>query len=315
MKIYQRVLSALIIIVTIVAGMGCGQRRELSDKELAQVFHDAFLTNAYTTGRSLRLDSLRLYEPIFNHYGYTTEDVQYTIGSFSRRKSARLSDVVEEAIRMLEREGEKLDYEVAILDTVNQIAYRRTIKTIYQDSLIEMRDFRDTTKMLITIENPKAGEYTINFDYLIDKLDTTPNGYLAITWMERDRSDEEMEQLKKKMAKSEEKEGEKKEKKEEPQEISRLLEYQKNNRNMVRKVVSKYSNKINITELCERLKVQIAMPVKVEGEPIVTVKNLSIKYLPTLIEARDSLFEQLLQVRILDDKLLFPPSDESMDSL
>ena len=84
---------------------GCARHRIIPDDELALIFHDAFLTNAYLNTENVRPDSLRLYEPIFAHYGYTTEDVHYTIGNFSKRKSARLGDVVEEAIDLLEAEG------------------------------------------------------------------------------------------------------------------------------------------------------------------------------------------------------------------
>ena len=67
----------------------------------------------------MKTDSLRIYEPIFARYGYTTDDVHYTIGNFSKRKSARLGDVVERAIEMLEREGKIYNQEVAVLDTID----------------------------------------------------------------------------------------------------------------------------------------------------------------------------------------------------
>ena len=85
--------------------------------------------------RGMRPDSLNLYEPIFAKYGYTTADVQYTIGNFSKRKSARLSDVVEQAIKLLETEAEHLDREVSILDTIDNVARRTFRRTLYADSL------------------------------------------------------------------------------------------------------------------------------------------------------------------------------------
>ena len=82
----------------------CAHHKIIPDEKLALIFHDAFLANAYVGNRNLVKDSLNLYEPIFARYGYTTEDVHYTIGNFSKRKSARLGDVVERAIAMLESE-------------------------------------------------------------------------------------------------------------------------------------------------------------------------------------------------------------------
>ena len=78
----------------------------IPDDELALIFHDAFLTNAYLNAENVRSDSLRLYEPIFAHYGYTTEDVHYTIGNFfetEERAPGRRSS--REAIDLLEAEG------------------------------------------------------------------------------------------------------------------------------------------------------------------------------------------------------------------
>ena len=95
--------------------LACSGYKIIPDEQLALIFHDAFLSNAYMQHRGMRPDSLNLYEPIFAKYGYTTADVQYTIGNFSKRKSARLSDVVEQAIKLLETEAEHLDREVSIL--------------------------------------------------------------------------------------------------------------------------------------------------------------------------------------------------------
>ena len=95
----------LLLLVVLLLPTACKRRTIIPDDELALIFHDAYLTNAYIEREHIEYDSLNLYAPIFAHYGYTTEDVQFTIGNFSKRKSARLSDVVEAAIDLLEAEG------------------------------------------------------------------------------------------------------------------------------------------------------------------------------------------------------------------
>ena len=109
--------------------LACSGYKIIPDEQLALIFHDAFLSNAYMQHRGMRPDSLNLYEPIFAKYGYTTADVQYTIGNFSKRKSARLSDVVEQAIKLLETEAEHLDREVSILDTIAARSAARSTPT------------------------------------------------------------------------------------------------------------------------------------------------------------------------------------------
>ena len=121
MKRFLRMAASAAFLLLLSA---CARHKIIPDDTLAQIFHDAFLTNAYIGSEGVKTDSLRIYEPIFARYGYTTDDVHYTIGNFSKRKSARLGDVVERAIEMLEREGKIYNQEVAVLDTIDNVARR-----------------------------------------------------------------------------------------------------------------------------------------------------------------------------------------------
>ncbi|MFQ7387937.1 MAG: amidohydrolase family protein, partial [Alistipes sp.] len=140
------------------------------DEKLAQIFHDAFLTNAYIGDVRVNIDSLNIYEPIFARYGYTTRDVYYTIGNFSKRKSARLGDVVEMAIDKLEAEGKFYDREVAVLDTIDNVARRSFTRTVYADSLIRVGSLRDTARLRFSVD-VRPGEYNLSLKYLVDSLD------------------------------------------------------------------------------------------------------------------------------------------------
>lgn len=284
MKIQRFKRSLIIVIAALVAATGCSKRTLLSDDELAVIFHDAFLANAYSTREGLRLDTLKLYEPIFQRYGYSTEDVQYTIGSFSTRKSARLSDVVEMSIKMLEAEGVALDREVAVLDTINNYAVRNTTRMIYQDSLIKVRDFSDTLALRITLENPTAGNYHINYRYLIDTTDTTPKGYRAMRWVE------EWEENKKA------KEGE---------DSLHIVKKRHNSSILSRGRASSYGTTIMVDDKSERLEILLAHPLQIKGTPHVTIKNLTIKSVLRDEQALDTLYANLLPVIIFNDELLF----------
>lgn len=101
----KRIFRISLCAFLLLAGAACTRHKIIPDEKLAQIFHDAFLTNAYIGDVRVNIDSLNIYEPIFARYGYTTRDVYYTIGNFSKRKSARLGDVVEMAIDKLEAEG------------------------------------------------------------------------------------------------------------------------------------------------------------------------------------------------------------------
>ena len=89
----KRIFRISLCAFLLLAGAACTRHKIIPDEKLAQIFHDAFLTNAYIGDVRVNIDSLNIYEPIFARYGYTTRDVYYTIGNFSKRKSARLGDV------------------------------------------------------------------------------------------------------------------------------------------------------------------------------------------------------------------------------
>lgn len=167
----KRLIRLFCLIAAATALGSCARDKVIPDEELARIFRDAYLINAYVSDRGVKLDSLELYEPVFSRYGYTAEDVRYTIGNFSRRKSAKLSDVVEQSIRLLEEESAYYKYEVGVLDTIDNVARRRFTRTVYSDSLIRVTRIKDTARLRVRIPDTRPGEYRVSFDYLIDSLD------------------------------------------------------------------------------------------------------------------------------------------------
>lgn len=187
MKPLCSIAKNLAVAVCIIAAAACAHHKIIPDKTLAAIFHDAFLTNAYIENQKFATDSLDIYSPIFEKYGYAVEDVQYTIGNFSKRKNARLGDVVEEAIKMLEAEGSFYEQEVVVLDSLDNIAQRAFRRKIYSDSLIRVSRLKDTDRLKITLSDIRTGEYKIEYDYIIDSLDDT-SGRRSIFTFEREDS-------------------------------------------------------------------------------------------------------------------------------
>ncbi|MFI3259816.1 MAG: hypothetical protein R3Y16_06955 [Rikenellaceae bacterium] len=306
-KRYIRFVAVSVAII-LLGGVSCARRTMLSDDELAQVFHDAFLSNSYTSLRSIKLDTLKLYEPIFEKYGYTVEDVQYTIGSFSTRKSARLSDVVERAISMLEVRGLELDREVAILDTVDNIAIRRATEVIYTDSLVEYRGESDSTEVKLIFAEIEKGQYYLSFRYLIDSTDNSKKSYTTRLWLERDES---------KRVEKEVKEGDSlnmKSNYDKYEYITTTKEYNTNNSTLKRSQVGVYNQKINVDDRAQRLIVNLVMPMGKEEdvERSVRIKELKITRVPEAEEARDMLVDELMNLRVFDYELFHTQSQNSL---
>lgn len=171
MKLLRTATAACAALMLLSAG--CSQQRVIPDKTLAKIIHDAFLANAYVENRDTRvkMDSVDIYTPIFDRYGYTAEDVRYTIGNFAKRKSARLGDVVEIAIAQLEKEGIVYDRLGTIIDTVTAVGKRAFTSTVLSDSLISISRIKDTASLRLVVDNIREGDYVIDYDYIVDSLD------------------------------------------------------------------------------------------------------------------------------------------------
>ena len=85
MKIYRYIVK-LFVAALMVLGIGCSGPRVIPDDILIKIFHDAYIANAYMEECRIRQDSLLIYEPIFQRYGYTMEDLQYTITNDTKKR-------------------------------------------------------------------------------------------------------------------------------------------------------------------------------------------------------------------------------------
>ena len=186
MNFKRRTILLLCAVVTLLSGVGCQSQREIPDEDLIKIFHDAYLANAYIGECGINEDSLYLYEPIFERYGYTVEDMQHTLKTFSERKSALLSDLMMEVSAQLEREAKIESRKIMILDTIDNVAKRRYTRTVYEDSLIRVKRLRDTNDLRIRIKDLTTGDYTISFDYFIDTLDENRNSRILVYALKND---------------------------------------------------------------------------------------------------------------------------------
>ena len=262
----QRLRFAGTCLLLLLAG-ACSRHEIIPDRRLAEIFHDAFLANAYVGTQSVRLDSLNIYEPIFARYGYTTADVQYTIGNFSKRKSARLGDIVELAIQQLEREGLYYSREVLVLDTVDNVARRAFTGIVRRDSLVRVRALRDTAKLHIVVGDLRPGEYEARLEYLVDSLDAN-RGLRGATWMVRRDS-------------------------------SRSSNYTFFLR---RDRPETFTRRFTVDSTIAELHLDFAVFREKPARPSITLRDVEVKYIPPTDAAVDSLYLQQLPVRIFADE-------------
>lgn len=259
------------LLVALVLGTGCRGPKEIPDSDLVNIFHDAFLANAYLDEHYADEDSLAVYEPIFRRYGYSVEDVHYSLKTFSERKSARLSDLVDKASKRLDEEQRAESYKIMVLDTIDRIAQRTFTRTMYSDSLIHVRKLADTSKLQIRVDNLVPGKYSISFDYHIDSLDKNRNSRVEV-YLVRSDSSEVMRHT------------------------AMLSRYRE----------SKYSRDMNVDSSHKTLCINMFYHPRHEkrDEPDIKIRNLKvIRVLPANI-AVDSLYEQQLNLRIFNHRLM-----------
>ncbi len=248
----------------------CTQRQIIPDRELVQIFRDAYMVNAYTSVRGVNLDSLNIYEPIFESYGYTIEDVQYTIGNFTKRKSARLGDIVEGAIAILEREGLYYTKEVAILDSVRAISQRSQRRSVFHRDVLLVESQDQTDDLLVNIDNITPGEYDVSFDYLIDSLDENIGAYRTIVWFNQDPVDGDSSQPR----------------------------YQENTSYMQRGRVSTYTKKFTVERDYSSMSIELVNFMGKKKEPHLKLRDIDVLYTPPADVAERQIFESLVKLNI-----------------
>ncbi len=277
----KRVLTILLVATALVFG-GCNKRRIIPDDTLAKIFHDAFVVNAYIGEERVYLDSLKVYEPIFERYGYTAQDVVYTVGNFSRRKSARLGTVVEQAISRLEQESRVYANKVVILDTIRNVAVRTFTREVYADTLIKARTRADSTKLQLEISPIYEGEYSVSYSYVCDD-DLVRNPRSAEFCFEKEggfRSGFTSVNIRSKGT------------------INRTLVSREDGGKLILEL-GKY--KTSLFEQTKNKKNKKQLPPKKQA---LTIRNLKVVYKPNEEGAIDSLFERYVSVKIFADGFL-----------
>ena len=267
MNTMKRIIAYLSVAVLLLTSVGCQPSREIPDEDLIKIFHDAYIANAYIGEKGITEDSIYLYEPIFKRYGYSVEDMQHTLKTFSKRKSALLSDLMVEVSRQLEEEARIEGRKIVVLDTIDNVAKRRYTRTVYEDSLIRVKRLRDTSKLRITIKDLTTGDYTISFDYLIDTLDENRNSRVEIYALSGDT----LETLRHTMM---------------------LSRYRQSN----------YTRRLNIDSTHTKIYINMFYHPNNEESmiPDITIRNLKVvRVLPTEVSV-DSLYQKQLNLRLFN---------------
>ena len=272
---------AIAVSLMAILAVGCKGPKEIPDEDLVKIFHDCFLANAYYNEEGDGADSLNIYEPIFERYGYTTADIRHTVKTFSQRKSAMLSDLVTAASELLEEEYRAEQYKVVILDTIDRVAQRTLTRIVYSDTLIRVNTLRDTSKLRIRIDDIVPGDYTIRFEYLIDSLDENRNSRAEIHTL-----------------------------------LSDSTESLRQTTMLSRRRDSKYTRKISLDSIHKVLCLDMYYHPKNEESklPDITIRNLEVERVLPVETSVDSLYRMQLNLRIFNHALMMGFTADTLPS-
>lgn len=171
---YRYIPAIFVAVFTAMSLCSCKGYKQIPEDTLADIFRDMYKVNAYMDRNSvnLKLDSVDIYGPLINTYGYTTSDFTNTLTEAAKRKSFRITDIVEAAIKRLEAERDALVEMVRIEEIIDSTAFAVSRSEIYADSLIAIRSVADSAKMKVKIPLDGAqGKIEITYNYTLDSLD------------------------------------------------------------------------------------------------------------------------------------------------
>lgn len=163
--------NILFVVAVALVAVGCSKSEVIPDRELEKITREMFLVNAYAQAQSIRTDSLDIYTPILEKYGYTQDDFFNTLANFQKRKSARLSDVIESTIASLESMANGYEQKLRNLNYIDSLAKAMCTKEVMSVDKIRVRRLRDTAKLVLSLPIRDVGEYVISYNYHIDTLD------------------------------------------------------------------------------------------------------------------------------------------------
>lgn len=167
----NRVLLVVILATLSLGGAGCSRKTIIPDSDLERITREMFLVNAYASNQKLQTDSLDIYTPILERYGYTQQDFFNTLANFQKRKSARLSDVVEASISSLENLAAGYEQKLRNLRFVDSLAKAQCSREVLWRERVVVRRWKDTTRLHLTLPIEDCGEYVVSYNYYIDSLD------------------------------------------------------------------------------------------------------------------------------------------------
>ena len=164
----------LFLIIGLFLVVGCNnQNKRIPDEKLVSIVKEIFVTNAYVkkVQPNLFSDTLDYFKPIFAKYGYTIDDLRYTLYKMSMRKSSRISWIVSAALDSLNHEFAGLKYYKNLYDRIEQVIMSESQDTVFERAeMIKLEGQKKLSKADFVLKVDTNRIYSVRFRYKIDSV-------------------------------------------------------------------------------------------------------------------------------------------------
>lgn len=151
--------------------VGCAKKEAISDSDLEKITQEMFLVNAYATAHKVNTDSVDIYTPILQKYGYTQEDFLNSLANFQKRKSARFGDIIEHSVANLEEMQNHYKARLKKKQHIDSLLKAECQEVLLTKDTLRVTKMKDTTRLKFSIPVKSSGELVVSYNYFVDTLD------------------------------------------------------------------------------------------------------------------------------------------------
>lgn len=143
------------------------------------VLVDSYVANIIKPTRRDR-DTIDYFNPILDKYGYTIEDLEYTINKYARRKTDIIWNSLDKATARVEVIKNMYDNNKRLREKLNIIISERSTDTLYySNDTINIRNAENLKKLIKKYPIKRRGEFTIKYDYKVGEGDKNESRYFV----------------------------------------------------------------------------------------------------------------------------------------
>lgn len=175
----KRFLFATLIISFIVS---CSSRDEIPSDVLEDIFEETALTTSAINSTNIVRDSIKnmnYYSPILEKYGYTVDDLEYTIDKMVARKSNILTQILRNAKEDIKNKYEAMEYLYLMHQNIDRLIMAYHVDTLYKfktNYKLENNKNIDSSQLYLPLNGD--GKYILKVYYTAKKLSKYKNYYI-----------------------------------------------------------------------------------------------------------------------------------------